>query len=172
MFISPPRPLFHFRMDLLMMILGWRTCKRWYWLLHSYANNSSRTTYSTRKSIYSPTHLLDPKVSAHYVRTPQLSHPFWNQTNVGVALEIAIEFWKLLLADRWTNLDLWIQFLQEKYNKTIPKDTWNLLYDFIQDIGTDFSLYDENGAWPVIIDDFVAYGKERAGFQNDKMIED
>ena len=77
------------------------------------------------------------------------------------ALEIAIEFWKLLLANRWAYLDLWIQFLQEKYNKTIPKDTWNLLYEFIQDIGTDFSLYDENGAWPVIIDDFVAYGKER-----------
>ena len=89
-----------------------------------------------------------------------------------VALEIAIEFWKLLLADRWTNLEIWIEFLQEKYNKTIPKDTWNLLYDFIQDIGTDFTLYDENGAWPVIIDDFVVYGKEIAGIRDDKMIED
>jgi DCN1-like protein 1/2 len=90
---------------------------------------------------------------------------------VGPALEMAIEFWKLLLADRWVYLDLWIQFLQEKYNKTIPKDTWNLLYDFIQDIGTDFTLYDENGAWPVIIDDFVAYGRERVS-PGDKILED
>lgn len=100
-----------------------------------------------------------------------------------VALDVAIEYWKLLLQDRYAYLDLWIEFLREKYNKTIPKDTWNLLYDFVEDIGTDFDAYDENGrlfwlyltlgAWPVIIDEFVAYGKEKIGSGADnKMIED
>jgi len=89
-------------------------------------------------------------------------------------LDMAIEFWKLLLKDRYVYLGLWIQFLRERYNKSIPKDTWNLLYDFIQDIGTDFDKYDENGAWPVIIDDFVAYGKEKVkcGYDADNMMED
>jgi len=88
-------------------------------------------------------------------------------------LDMAIEYWKLLLRDRYTYLDLWIEFLRENYNKTIPKDTWNLLYDFVEDIGTEFSKYDENGAWPVIIDEFVAYGKEKVkcGY-GDKMMED
>jgi DCN1-like protein 1/2 len=61
------------------------------------------------------------------------------------ALEAAIDYWQLLLKDRWDYLDLWIEFLRGHYNRTIPKDTWNLLYDFIQDIGTDFTKYDENG---------------------------
>ena len=65
-----------------------------------------------------------------------------------IALDMAIEFWKLLLKDRYVYLGLWIQFLRERYNKSIPKDTWNLLYDFIQDIGTDFDKYDENGTPP------------------------
>ena len=63
-----------------------------------------------------------------------------------IALDMAIEYWKLLLKDRWDYLDLWIEFLRERYNKTIPKDTWNLLYDFVEDIGTDFTKYDENGS--------------------------
>lgn len=62
-----------------------------------------------------------------------------------IALDTAIDYWQLLLKDRWDYLDLWIEFLREHYNRTIPKDTWNLLYDFIQDIGTDFNKYDENG---------------------------
>ena len=61
---------------------------------------------------------------------------------------MAIEYWKLLLKDRYAYLDLWIEFLHERYNKTIPKDTWNLFYEFIQDIGTDFDQYDENGNTP------------------------
>lgn len=69
---------------------------------------------------------------------------FMNRTN-DVAMDMAIEYWKLLLQDRYVYLDLWIEFLRERYNKTIPKDTWNLLYDFIQDIGMDFDQYDENG---------------------------
>jgi DCN1-like protein 1/2 len=58
---------------------------------------------------------------------------------------MAIEYWKLLLTDRYAYLGLWIEFLQERHNKAIPKDTWNLLYDFIEEIGVQFDKYDENG---------------------------
>src|ERR1700694_2177749 len=113
--------------------------------------------------IYTLMHLHDQRDNARCVR------PWMMLT---LALDMAIEYWKLLLKDRYAYLDLWIEFLRERYNRTIPKDTWNLLYDFIQDISTDFDRYDENGipmkhgnigAWPVIIDEFVAYGKEKTG---------
>jgi DCN1-like protein 1/2 len=49
-----------------------------------------------------------------------------NQKNL--ALETAIAFWDLLMADRFSDLELWKEFLLEKHGKAISKDTWNLVW--------------------------------------------
>ncbi|KAK6363279.1 Scaffold-type E3 ligase [Orbilia blumenaviensis] len=79
-----------------------------------------------------------------------------------LALENAIEMWKLLLTSRFGgngHLDRWAEFLEEKWKKSIPKDTWNMFYEFIVDAKSDPTLtgYDENGSYPSTIDAYVDY---------------
>jgi len=69
--------------------------------------------------------------------------------------DMCVEFWKLLLAQHFALLDKWIAFVEERVKNAISKDTWMMLYDLATQVKPDLSDYDMNGAWPVVIDEFV-----------------
>ncbi|KAF8502991.1 defective in Cullin neddylation protein 1 [Hysterangium stoloniferum] len=102
-----------------------------------------------------------------------------------VALETAQAFWGLLLphavaggalvhvpdddeqerpdgTQGWNDslTMLWFEFLAEKGGKGISRDTWNMFISFARTV--DFDKHDFEGAWPSMIDDFVAWANERA----------
>ncbi|KAH0602825.1 uncharacterized protein H6S33_008475 [Morchella sextelata] len=83
-------------------------------------------------------------------------------------LESAVEYWKLLFASRFkAQMDNWIEFLETEYKRSIAKDTWNCMYDFVQladaDPTPELASYDIDGAWPSILDDFVNYVRKKQG---------
>ncbi|SZF02504.1 unnamed protein product [Blumeria hordei] len=88
-----------------------------------------------------------------------------------IPLENAIIYWTLLFnppGKRWVSdsvdwLQLWTDFLQENWTKTVNKDMWNQTLEFFQKSMQDESLsfWSEDGAWPGVIDEFVAYVKPK-----------
>lgn len=75
--------------------------------------------------------------------------------------DLCIEFWNMLLTNHFPLLPEWIAFVRERVRNTITKDTWVLLFDFATQVKADLSNYDEDGAWPVLLDEFAEYIKEK-----------
>eukprot|EP00920_Eleutheroschizon_duboscqi_P030433 GHVT01073774.1.p1 GENE.GHVT01073774.1~~GHVT01073774.1.p1 ORF type:complete len:150 (+),score=11.01 GHVT01073774.1:216-665(+) len=73
---------------------------------------------------------------------------------------LCISYWQMLLKDIFPRLEQFLEFVEERVKTNIPKDTWNLLFEFITTCKEDFSDYDLNGAWPVLIDDFVEWARK------------
>jgi len=73
----------------------------------------------------------------------------------------AIAYWSLIFQGKDPRVPLWIQFLNEQQQRGVSRDTWNLFFDFLVSTNESYSNYDSEGAWPVLIDEFVEYAKSR-----------
>lgn len=77
--------------------------------------------------------------------------------------DMAMGLWKLIFSQNEPPiLEHWIEFLEEHPSiRGIPRDTWDMFLNFVEQVGDDLSTYDDTEAWPSLFDDFVEY-------QNDK----
>ncbi len=88
-----------------------------------------------------------------------------------LALDNAVEFWRALFSPPgrpWRTpardwLALWMTFLGERWTRSVNRDMWNQVLEFANRTMEDDTLafWAEDGAWPSVIDDFVAWCKAR-----------
>lgn len=93
-----------------------------------------------------------------------------NQGHKHIALDAATEYWRVLFSapsatwntDTTPWLDLWLDFLTTQWKKSVNRDLWDQTFSLFEKTTEDESLswWDENGAWPSVIDEFVAFVKE------------
>lgn len=66
---------------------------------------------------------------------------------------------QLLLGKHWPLYSQFSQFLEQSKYKVINKDQWCNILEFSRTIYNDLSNYDVDGAWPVMLDEFVEWLK-------------
>lgn len=72
-----------------------------------------------------------------------------------ISVATALEAWRLALTGRFRLLDQWCSFVQVHQRHAISEDTWRQVLEFSRSVHEDLSNYDPEGAWPVLVDEFV-----------------
>ncbi|KAH3831150.1 hypothetical protein DPMN_104412 [Dreissena polymorpha] len=67
----------------------------------------------------------------------------------------------LLLGRKWPLFTSFHQYLDQSKYKVINKDQWCNILEFSRSIAPDLSNYDEDGAWPVLLDEFVDWYRDQ-----------
>ncbi|AOA62610.1 Scaffold-type E3 ligase [Komagataella phaffii CBS 7435] len=76
--------------------------------------------------------------------------------------DTAVEYWKLLLSHYFgeEKMSQWCQFINDEWQFAITKDQWQMLFLFMSEWNQKDNFiesYDENAAWPSMMDTFVEY---------------
>eukprot|EP00051_Salpingoeca_urceolata_P030201 m.8441 g.8441 ORF g.8441 m.8441 type:complete len:246 (-) comp3233_c0_seq1:81-818(-) len=74
--------------------------------------------------------------------------------------QTAVAMLDVLLRGCWVLLDSFSRFLEQCSARVINKDQWVNIHDFYKTVKPDLSNYDENSAWPVLLDEYVEWCKE------------
>lgn len=100
-----------------------------------------------------------------------------------VPMETAIDFWRMFFqagkggiewntaSTKW--LDLWVEFYETNNKRPVNKDLWNMVGELVlktkEPDGESLNWWTEDGAWPMAVDDFVTYVKEKRKSSGDTM---
>jgi len=81
-------------------------------------------------------------------------------------IETAKAMLGLLLGKQWTLLNSFYLFLDQSRYRVLNKDQWCNVLEFSRAVDTDLKNYDVDGAWPVMLDEFVEWLKISRGNAN------
>ncbi|XP_017238104.1 defective in cullin neddylation protein AAR3 isoform X3 [Daucus carota subsp. sativus] len=74
-----------------------------------------------------------------------------------ITVSRAVTAWRLVLAGRFRLLNEWCNFVEKHQRHNISEDTWRQVLSFSRCVHENLGGYDPEGAWPVLIDEFVEH---------------
>ncbi|KAI9153506.1 hypothetical protein LWI28_012446 [Acer negundo] len=74
-----------------------------------------------------------------------------------ITISRAVVAWRIALAGRFRLLNQWCDFVEKNQRHNISEDTWQQVLAFSRCVHENLEGYDPEGAWPVLIDDFVEH---------------
>lgn len=84
-----------------------------------------------------------------------------------IAVSRAVSCWRLILAGRFRLLKQWCDFVEKNQRHNISEDTWRQVLSFSRCVHENLEGYDPEGAWPVLVDDFVEHMYRTMGSSHD-----
>ncbi|RCI16371.1 hypothetical protein L249_2459 [Ophiocordyceps polyrhachis-furcata BCC 54312] len=103
-----------------------------------------------------------------------------DQDQKSLSVENALIYWGMLFAPpgrAWKTkmhdwFELWKRFLEEKWTRSVNKDMWNMTLEFALKSTADESLsfWNEDGAWPTVIDDFVMWSRDKVAGKSESVV--
>ncbi|KAF2533531.1 hypothetical protein F2Q70_00032033 [Brassica cretica] len=82
---------------------------------------------------------------------------FMCRENGQKSISRALTAWKLVLVGRFRLLNHWCDFIEKTQRHNITEDTWQQVLVFSRCVHENLEGYDSQGAWPVLIDEFVEH---------------
>ena len=76
-----------------------------------------------------------------------------------VDVELACDLWDLLIGSKCQFLEQWKAFVVGKKERgeqlVVTRDTWDLFFDLVKQTRGNIANFEDDGAWPSMIDQFV-----------------
>lgn len=72
-------------------------------------------------------------------------------------VQVAVQAWRAVLEGKFRLLHAWVAFLEASGRRLITEDTWAQVLEFSRQVKEDLSNYDPQGAWPILLDEFVEH---------------
>jgi len=102
---------------------------------------------------------VEAAFSKFYMYCYALANP--NQVR-NIDMQIALGFWPLILCPRYPIMVEIVEFINEKGTyKAANKDLWSLMLEFCRVVKPSLEGYDDEGAWPILLDNFVSWKREK-----------
>ncbi|KAI0761448.1 Cullin binding-domain-containing protein [Irpex lacteus] len=79
-----------------------------------------------------------------------------------IEMEVASAFWTVLLVPQYELMQEILEFIAEKGTyKGVNKDLWQMVLEFCQTVSPSLENFEADGAWPTMLDEFVAWKKAK-----------